>query len=182
MIPSLDEITRGLFGAFLIMKNDERGLLAFDNSFEGFIKSFFAAVLVLPLYAFVHWAQSRGLEAAQAPMGIAIVAYAIQWLAFPLTAAVLAKVMNRGEFFVPYVVAANWASVIQIGLVLVVVLVGTLMPPSLSGLLLLALTAGLLFYDYLIAKFAFHAPGFDGGAVVLVQLLVSMLVRNLVAG
>ena len=47
MIPSLDEITRGLFGAFLIMRNDERGLLAFDNSFEGFIKSFFAEIIHL---------------------------------------------------------------------------------------------------------------------------------------
>lgn len=182
MIPSLDEITRGVVGAGLLLKNDARGMAAFDTSLQGFIKSFFAALLVLPAYAFVHWVQSRGLAASGTPMATAVLAYGLQWLAFPVTAAVLAKLMSRTALFVPYVVAANWASVVQIAIVAVVVVVSTILPASLAGLALLALTIGLVFYDYLVAKFAFGAPGLDGVGVVVVQLLVSMLVQRWVAG
>jgi hypothetical protein len=181
-MPSLDDIVRYVVGASLLLRNDERGMAAFDVSLEGFIKSFTAALVVLPIFAFVHFVQSREIGMDATPMGLAIAAYAAQWFAFPLTAAALAKLLHREAHFVPYVVAANWASIIQIGLVAVVVLLGTLLSPGIAGLLLLVTTLGLLVYDFFIARIAFHTPGIDGGAVVVVQLLVSMLVQHLVTG
>jgi hypothetical protein len=182
MIPSLDDIVRYVVGAGLLLKNDERGMAAFDVSLAGFIQSFAAALIVLPLFAFVHFVQSREIGMDATPMGVAILAYAAQWLAFPLTAAGLAKLMHREKHFVPYVVAANWASIIQIAVVAAAVLLGTLLSPAVAGLLLLLVTIGLLVYDFFIARIAFHTPGIDGGAVVIVQLLVSMLVQHLVTG
>ena len=182
MIPSLDDIVRYVVGAGLLLRNDERGMAAFDVSLRGFLQSFVAALLVLPLFAFVHYVQSRAIGVDATPMGVALVAYAAQWLAFPLTAAGLAKLMQRERYFVPYVVAANWASIIQIAVVAAAVLLGTLLSPGVAGLLLLLVTVGLLVYDFLIARIAFHTPGLDGGAVVIVQLLVSMLVQHLVTG
>ena len=182
MIPSLDDIVRYVVGAGLLLRNDERGMAAFDVTLRGFLQSFTAALLVLPLFGFVHYVQSREIGVDATPMGVALVAYAAQWLAFPLTAAGLAKLMQRERYFVPYVVAANWASIIQIAVVAAAVLLGTLLSPGVAGLLLLLVTMGLLAYDFLIARIAFHTPGLDGGAVVIVQLLVSMLVQHLVTG
>jgi hypothetical protein len=182
MIPSLDDIVRYVVGAGLLLRNDERGMGAFDISLRGFIQSFAAAPIVLPLFAFVHFVQSREIGMDATPMGLALVAYAAQWLAFPLSAAALAKLMHREKHFVPYVIAANWASIIQIAVVAVAVLLGTLLSPGVAGLLLLIVTAGLLVYDFFIARIAFQTPGIDGGAVVVVQLLVSMLVQHLVTG
>jgi len=182
MIPSFDDIVRYVVGAGLLLKNDERGMAAFDVSLRGFLQSFAAALIVLPLFAFVHFVQSREIGVDATPMGVAILAYAVQWLAFPLTAAGLAKLMHREQHFVPYVVAANWASIIQIAVVAAAVLLGTLLSPAVAGLLLLLVTIGLLVYDFFIARIAFHTPGLDGGAVVIVQLLVSMLVQHLMTG
>jgi len=182
MIPSLDDIVRAIVGAGLLLRNDERGMGAFDTSMAGFIKSFSAALIALPIYAFVHFVQSRGIGVDATPMGTAVVAYGLQWAAFPLTAAGLAKVMHREPHFVPYVVAANWASIVQIGIVAVVVLLSTLLSQGLAGFVLLILTLGLLVYDFFIARIAFHTPALEGGAVVTVQLLVSLLVQHLVTG
>jgi hypothetical protein len=181
-MPSLDDIVRYVIGAGLLLRNDERGMAVFDVSLRGFLQSFAAALLVLPLFALVHVVQSREIGVDATPMWLAVVGYGAQWLAFPLTAAGLAKLMHREHHFVPYVVAANWASIIQIGLVAVAVLLGTLLSPGIAGLLLVLVTLGLLVYDFFIARIAFHTPGLDGGAVVVVQLLVSMLVQHLVTG
>lgn len=182
MIPTLDEMVRGVVGAALLLRNDGRAMGAFDVTWQGFVKSFFAALLVLPAFVVVHWLQTRDVPFEPTPMPLAVVAYALQWAAFPLTAAALAKLMRRGEQFVPYVIAANWASVVQIGIVLAVVLIGTVLPMQLTGFVLLAMTMGLLLYDYLIAKLAFDAEGLEGVGVVMVQLLVGMLIQRLVAG
>ncbi len=182
MIPTLDDLVRYVVGAGLLLKNDERGMAAFDTSLKGFVQSFVAALIVLPAFAFVHVVQTRHIGMGGTTMGLALVGYAAQWLAFPLTAAGLAKVMGRERYFVPYVVAANWASIVQIAIVAVVVLLSTLLSPAVGGFLLLLLTLGLLVYDFFIARIAFQTPGLDGGAVVVVQLLVSMLVQHLVTG
>ncbi len=182
MIPTLDDIVRFVVGAGLLLKNDERGMAAFDVSLKGFLQSFAAAVIALPLFAFVHFVQSRHLGMDGTPMGLAVVAYAAQWLAFPLTAVGLAKVMHREQDFVAYVVAANWASILQIGIVATAVLLSTLLSSGLAGLLILVVSLGLLVYDFFIARIAFHTPGIDGAAVVVIQLLVGMLVQHLVTG
>ncbi len=182
MIPTIDEITRGVVGASLLLRNDARGLAAFDVSLEGFVKSFSAAVLMLPAFAFVHWLQTRDAAFGATPLGLALLAYALQWVAFPVTAALLAKLMQRTQLFVPYVVAANWAYIVQIGIVVPVALLGTLLPTVVADLLAFALVLGLLVYDYQIARFAFQAEGFEGVGVVLAQLLVGLLIHHLVVG
>jgi hypothetical protein len=182
MIPTLDDIVRFVVGAGLLLKNDERGMAAFDVSLKGFVQSFAAAVIALPIFAFVHFVQTRHLGMDGTPLGLAVLAYAVRWLAFPLTAAALAKMMHREQHFVPYVVAANWASIIQIGIVAAAVLLSTLLSSGVAAFLILVVTVGLLVYDFFIARIAFQTPGIDGGAVVLVQLLVSMLVQHLVTG
>ena len=43
MIPSLHEIFYGVFGAWRLFRLDPKAMAYFDNSVEGFWKSFFAA-------------------------------------------------------------------------------------------------------------------------------------------
>ncbi|TVQ33467.1 MAG: hypothetical protein EA356_12200 [Geminicoccaceae bacterium] len=168
-------------GAFLLLKNDPGGMAAFDLSLRGFVQSFIAIAIVLPAYALAVVIQALDLPPEIDPptLGTRLWAYGLQWAAFVLTAVVLAKVMRREAHFVAYVIASNWAAVVQIGIVLVVVLLTTLTPPALTGLLLILMTVGLLVYDYRVARIAFAAPGFDGVAVVAIQFLVSLLVQRL---
>lgn len=176
-----DRIVAAVQGAFLLLKNDERGMQAFELSLEGFVRSFLAVLIVLPLYALVVLIQAADLgpELAPTPLSVRLWSYALQWLAFVLTAMLLAKVMGREGQFVPYVIAANWASVVQIAIVLGVVLLTTLLPPAMTGLVLVLMTLGLLVYDYRVVRIAFGAEGFDGMAVVGIQFMVSLLVQRL---
>jgi hypothetical protein len=179
----LEEIRRAIGGAIDLLKDDPRGMEAFDLSLGGFARSFLAVLLVLPVYALVVAIQTiqLGALAEPTPLGLRLVSYLLQWTAFVVTAIVLAKVLHREAHVVAYVIAANWASVVQIVIVLVVVLLTTLLPPVLTGLALVLMTVGILVYDYRVARIAFAAPGFDGIAVVLIQFLVSLLVQRLVA-
>ncbi|MFW5832674.1 MAG: hypothetical protein ACOCYE_01080 [Pseudomonadota bacterium] len=179
----LDEIRRAIGGAIDLLKDDPRGMDAFDLSLPGFVRSFVAVLLVLPVYALVLVVQDRqlgpGVDAT--PVTVRLVGYLLQWAAFVCTAVVLAKVLRREAYFVAYVIAANWASVVQIVIVLVVVLLTTLVPPVLTGLALVLMVVGLLVYDYRVVRIAFAAPGFDGMAVVAIQFMVTLLVQRLVA-
>ncbi len=179
MIPNVNEIVRSVVGAGLLLRNDPRGMEAFDLSLDGLLRSFFAALIVLPGFLLVQWLQTRDVDADAAPTSLLLLAYGARWIVFALTAAVLAKLMGRGTRFVPYVVAGNWSSVVQMGIFLPVVLIGTLLPVPLAGLLLLATMIGLLIYDYLVVRIAFEAEGLEGTAVVLVQLLVGLFVQRL---
>ncbi|MEO1092358.1 MAG: hypothetical protein AAFX81_17185 [Pseudomonadota bacterium] len=183
MIPSVDSMARYAAGAWALLRNDESGMDAFRLDLRGLLQSFAAAVVVLPIYVAVVLVQTRAAAADDVTLDIwgRVLAFALQWAAFPLVAAVLAKVMNRSASFIPYVVAANWSAVVQIVIVLAVVLLSTLLPGTLGGVALLTLTAFLLFYDYRVVRIAFVAPGFDGVAVVTIQFLVSLLIQR-VAG
>ena len=176
-------IAASVFGAVLLLKDDPRGMDAFDLSMRGFVWSFLAVALVLPPYALAVAIQSMEAprELAPAPVVVRMIVYLVQWVAFVLTSALLARVLRREAYFVPYVVAANWAALVQIAIVLAVVLVTTVLPPALDGLMLMALTLGLLLYDYRVVRIAFAAPGFDGVAVVAIQFMVSRLVQRLAA-
>jgi hypothetical protein len=177
-----NQVRAAVEGAVLLLKNDERGMEAFDLSLDGFWRSFIAVLIVLPIYALIVAIQAADLGPDPDRPGLALrlSSYGLQWAAFVATAAVLAKVMRREPYFVPYVVASNWAAVVQIGLVLATVLLAAALPPAMTGLLLMVLTVGLLFYDYRIARIAFAAPGFDGIAVVVIQFMMSLLVQRLV--
>ncbi len=176
-----ERIARAVQGAFLLLKNDERGMQAFDLSIDGLVRSFLAVLIVLPVYALVATIQAARVvaEIEPPPLSARLWAYLLQWAAFVVTAVILAKVMRREARFVPYVVASNWAAVVQIGIVLAVVLIATLLPMALVGLVLILMTLGLLVYDYRVARIAFAAPGFDGMAVVAIQFMVSLLVQRL---
>ncbi len=51
-MPDVAFFTRSLTGALRLARFDAGGMAAFDVSFEGFWRSFWAAGLVLPLYIF----------------------------------------------------------------------------------------------------------------------------------
>ena len=50
-MPSLAEVARAIYGAWRLMLFDADGMTFFDLSTGGFWRSFFAAVVVAPLYA-----------------------------------------------------------------------------------------------------------------------------------
>ena len=121
------ETSVAIFGAWRLAHFDAGGLRFFENTVEAFWRSFFAAVIVLPFYAMLL--QLR-YETGAVGAGVArfaaveMIAYVIAWLAFPLAMASVAAILDREERYLGYIVAYNWAAVLQNALYLPIAMIG----------------------------------------------------------
>ena len=110
------EAATALYGAYRLARVDEHGMDFFDTSIEGFWRSFYAAALVAPLYVILMVTrfqagdvQASGLQF----VAVEMIAYVTSWVAFPVVAAYLAPMVQRDHRYLRYIVAYNWASVLQ---------------------------------------------------------------------
>lgn len=115
MLPSLFEILKALYGVFLLSRLHPAASGLFDRTVDGFWKSLFAAVLVLPPHILMTM---RIVEEApeHVPYGFGdaitdLLIYVIVWLAFPVLMIPVTKVIGRDERFLDYIVPYNWAMV-----------------------------------------------------------------------
>lgn len=115
MLPSLAEILKALYGLFLFSRLHPAAPTLFDRTVDGFWKSLFAAVLVLPPHILMTM---RIVEEAPetVPYGFGdavtdLLIYIIVWLAYPVLMIPVTKVIGRNERFLDYIVPYNWAMV-----------------------------------------------------------------------
>lgn len=79
----------------------------FDISLDGLWRSFFAAVLALPLVALIlagAWDAGGTIE-----LGTFAFGYAVSWALFPVAAAAACLITGARSGFVPWVIVHNWA-------------------------------------------------------------------------
>jgi hypothetical protein len=115
VLPSLAEILKALYGVFLLSRLHPGAPALFERTVDGFWKSLFAAVLVLPPHVLMTL---RTVENATVDvpynLGDAVtdlLIYVIIWLAYPVLMVAVTKVINRRERFLDYIVPYNWAMV-----------------------------------------------------------------------
>jgi hypothetical protein len=184
-MPSYAEIQRALQGAWLLARGDTRGMMLFDLSVEGFWRSFAAALLAAPAYALVlleQYAVLGGPENLGTAVVAEILAYACGWLAFPMAAIVLTRLLGLGARYVPLVVASNWGALLQIGLYTVVVIVSLTMPDELRKLGLFVATAAVLVYQWFVIRTALETSGGIAFGFVVIDVLLSVVVTRSIDG
>ena len=115
MLPSLAEILKALYGLLLFSRLHPAAPTLFDRSVDGFWKSLFAAVLVLPPHILMTMRiVEEAPETVSYGIGDAVtdlLIYVIVWLAFPVLMIPVTKVIGRDECFLDYIVPYNWAMV-----------------------------------------------------------------------
>ncbi len=92
------EILLSIYGVWRLFLRDPRGLEWLDTSLEGYWKSFFCAVIVLPAYALWIAFVSSGAEYSAGPFRIVTVeaiSYVISWVSWPLLMAYLTPLIDR---------------------------------------------------------------------------------------
>ncbi len=182
-MPTRAEIERALWGTWLLLRQDPRALDLFDLSVEGFWKSFYAAVVALPFYAFLVLHEMmlappvRPLPAVLARL----VGYALDWVVFAVAAALLLRMLGLGRRFVPLVVTVNWAAVPQLALMAAAVVASLILPDPLDPLLLVAALAAVLFYRWLVMRQALEGLAGIAFGFVVVDVILGILVDRLVA-
>jgi hypothetical protein len=179
-MPDREEISSALYGAYRLAWFDPAGMTHFNLTFDGFWRSFFAAVLVAPAYALLV-----GLQAAAEPEAIdpgllvltESIGYVLAWAAFPLVAIVLTRLLGLDRHYVALIVALNWTAVLQTAAFVVVRLLSPVLPGALGALVLTLTTGAILAYQWFVIRTALQTSGGIGLMLLLVDLVVTAMIH-----
>lgn len=181
MIASRAEIRRGLAGALAILRRESEPMARFDLSLDGFFASFTAALVAAPAYAALVLGRivAEGTPVAL-PLTLLVeaVGYVLGWLAFPLAAGLLLHQLGEGRRLVPLVVASNWAAVLQVALLVVVMVLSAVLPAPTAAAVTTTATLAAIAYQWLVVRTALAAPGTVAAGFVLLDLVLSLLVHG----
>ena len=179
-MPDRQEVLSGLYGAYRLARFDPSGMANFNLTVEGFWRSFFAAVLVAPVYAILVGMQ---LSAGTEEFNLALVfltegiGYVVTWCAFPLVAIVLTRLLGLDRNYVALIVAHNWSAVLQTAAFVAVVLLGVVLPQGLGTLLVTLTTGAILVYQWFVIRTALQSSG----GIALMLLLVDLVVTSMIS-
>ncbi len=177
------DVAYSVFGAYRLARFDPTGLDYIDRTADGALKSFYAAVIVLPAYALLLGLRlaDQGVEASL--MHIVLVeaiAYVVNWTAFPLVLYRVAAMLNRPERYAGAVAANNWAAVVQMGAYLPAVVLGKLgvLPEGLDNGLVLGVMMAMLVYQWFVLRTALEVSGIAAAALVMLDLFLSAMIGD----
>ncbi len=172
---SFQDMTNAIYGAYRLARADANGMSYFDKSVGGFWRSFFAAVLVAPLFLLlliIRFAVDEIDVGAFRFYTIEGVAYVIGWTLFPLVIYYLIQSLEKGSEFIGFIVAYNWASVLQNGFYLPFAILFQLgmITGDVAAFLNLILLGLVLAYTWFIARTALDINGFAAGGIIILDV------------
>ena len=180
---SLAEIGPAIYGAWRLAWFDPNGMRYFDQSLNGFWRSFRVAILAAPftalLIAFDLSNEKLGGGWFRVLAGESI-AYVIGWVAFPLLAYYLTEAIDRRGRYLGFIVAYNWSTLIQLAVILPAALIAQsgILPVGLAVILTLAAYAAILVYEWFVVRTALGLPVLGAAGVVLIDFVLSWLIND----
>ncbi len=183
MIPSLAEIQRSVFGAWRLARFDPGGMAFFDLSIPGFWRSFGVAILLLPAFVYLRAIGPDTLpESAGSGSGVAwvmlveFVAYAVDWVIFPVVMIFIARFLDLQANYVAYIVALNWSAVIRMALLIPTATAAYLLPEGEASMLMLVATFAIWIYAWFVTRTALQTSGSTSVALVVLNVLISVAI------
>jgi len=185
MSPSSKELASSLYGAYRLARFDAAGLNYFNISVTGLWNSFFAAILIAPLFGLLILLQFGNLSIEPSPgpvrFGLAHgIGYVISWTIFPLLMLTVTKLLKREVHFVRYITVYNWTSVLQNALYMPLAILAQMgaLPPDAGTFLGLIVLTAVMFYVWFVTRVTLElAPG-TAAAIVVFDLVVSIIVTS----
>ncbi len=180
------EAVNSLYGAYRLARFDAGGMAFFETSVGGFWRSFSAALIIAPPYALLLIMRFQGGTEEAGGFRFAFVeaiAYVIAWVAFPLVMVSLARLFERQGNYLRYIVAYNWAAVLQNGLYLPLALLavaGAIAPGPSAALAVIVLSL-ILVYTWFITRTALDLSAAAAAGIVALDLVLSLFI-DAVAG
>ncbi|WP_026381787.1 hypothetical protein [Afifella pfennigii] len=185
---NLSSILRQLSGAWKVMNGRVEGLSEFDLTLEGFWRSFGAVFLIVPFTAIAVLSEQAALSAAtdmpaEAPgtgfFTLRLFGLGLDWIAFPILFAFLARPLGVSTHYVPFIVARNWSAVIISGIFALPHALHALglVPLPVLSFLLFALFVVALRFAYLVVRVALAVPPMMAVPIVLLELLIGIVIE-----
>ena len=180
---SFAELKRSIFGAWLMARFDQNGLLFFENSVGAFWRSYWAALLAAPAYVTLVIIRAQDSTHAVGPLSAITIqtsSYIIGWFAMPFVMLYVCRIINKEDQFLKYFIAYNWATLLQVTLIFVIAILAKfgVFPSVLSGILTFIAIMAILVYQGFIARIALIIPSAGAFGVVALDLLISLLVES----
>lgn len=176
---TLGEITKGLYGACRLARGDRGGLAWFDASPEGALRSFYAALIAFPIASALLIFDLSRISVGASTLKIALVyvlAYALDWAAYPLVVHGLAPNMGYQAHFLRYIPALNWSRVLELAVLLPG---GAIIASGVGGplqILPLILFAAVVVYHWFVAKVALDISGGKAAGLVAVNFVIGITI------
>ena len=188
-IITVEEATRGIFAAWFMFLRDRRAAQLLENTYMAAVKSYWAALIVLPLYMlgttieflnpsddvrnFATLAAEAGLfNATVAEFCIFVLCWFVAW---PLVLDRIAPYLDCDDNFFRYIAAYNWMRVtyVLVGLIFVTLHFAGLIPAGAADEAALTVLIVLWSYHWFVLR---HALGVNGGYAALLVAAEFMFV------
>ena len=179
---SLREISSSLFGASRLAAGHTDGMEFFNRTTEGFWHSFFAAVLVAPGYFILGLIDSESIPVVPVHDAMVwILAYVIEWVAYPSLMIAVARLLEREDRYIGYIVAYNWGRVPPMLLFLAVTIIvnGLGFGAMFAGLVGITALGLVLTYYWFITRTALDVPGTTAAGVVALNLTLTFIISEI---
>ena len=182
---SMAEAATRLSGAIRLARFDASGLQFLPGTEEHFWRSFYAAVLVAPLFALLVAARIASGEWQADPTRVLLLhgaAYVVAWFAFPLAMLYVARRFGVAHRYFGLIVAYNWSAVIQVLLLFPVALAGLrgLLPMPIVALAEVAVFVYVLGYKWFIFRTALATTGAPAAGVLALEFVIHMALDGFV--
>jgi hypothetical protein len=186
-MPGRDEIVRSLTGAWRLFLDRPDAMRYFNISIDGFWRSFYAIVLILPIYVFIALAEHRRILTDSLAdddfSGSAFIinkglSMALDWVTLPILLALLAGVLGVGRTYAGFIVARNWGAVLAItpfGAIALLFLLGILGSDS-ANIISLVILIVVVRFNYLIARRALGVDVFFAVGLVIADFVISLAI------
>ncbi len=182
-IPTRQEFAAAIAGVRGLLRFEAKALALFDASHDGFWKSFWAAAIIAPVSAIMVARQAieSPPESLWRFIAFQSIGYALGWLVFPLAMVRISAMLGKADRYFAYMVPYNWFHLVEIVLMGPLMLLGVtgLLPAPIEALLQLIAFAALLGYQWFIAKNALKVEGGTAAALVVIDLLLSIIIDRL---
>ena len=183
MAAALGETTRALYGAYRLASFDSSGMDYFRNTRGAFWRSFNAALMIAPFYVCLLLMRYKIGEVSTSAfyfISVETVSYIISWIAFPVVADLLITAMDRREKYIRFIIAYNWAAVLQnlLYLPMAMLSVNGIFSPGSAGLLGLVILVIFMGYTWFITKTALDIPGGRAATIVAIDFAISLLING----
>ncbi len=178
------EATNSLSGAFALLMRDEKGLEQFNQTSDGFWRSFSAIVLIIPIYLFASstdWSAASGGEPKDFSAIKSLISLCVQWVIWPIVALFMMRALSCEKHYARYVTVFNWTTVLAMIIMAIpsVLIAAGLTNPRAGTFLIFMLLFITLYFEWYITSKALGTPMGLSAAIVAADFAVSLTIGSI---
>jgi hypothetical protein len=176
---------QALKGLRLLLVIEPGGLSYFEKSYEGFLRSFFPALIVLPLQIIHLSALYLAKDPAPSLTATIIVeslAYVISWTLFPFVMLYVSRSLGKASNYFTYIVPYNWLQLLMwlIALPLTLLVDAQILDGEGAAFFNFVILGLFLFYGTFLARTALDIATSTAFGIVLMDILLSIVSDELI--